>query len=102
MEAYKKLGWKNSLEYWLKTGVSAPVGLIARVVIDQDNELSMLNQKVTQFRYQAAATLITAASEAEYKKLLAGILEDYKKLNAQRVIDEYNRVYNELKAGLKN
>jgi len=102
MEAYKKLGWKNSLEYWLKTGVSAPVGLIARVVIDQDNELSMLNQKVTQFRYQAAATLITAKSEAEYQKMLAGILEDYKKLNAQRVVDEYNKVYNELKAGLKN
>jgi len=101
MEAYRKLGWKNSLEYWLKTGVSAPVGLPARVVIDPSSELGRLNEKVTQFRVQAAATLITAPTEAEYNKLLAGIMEDYKKLNAQRVIDEYNRILGDLQAQLK-
>jgi len=101
MEAYKNLGWKNSLEYWLKTGVSAPVGLPARVVIDSESELGRLNQKVTQFRVQAAAALITAGTEAEYNKLYAGFMEDYKKLNANRVIDEYNRILGELKAGLK-
>ncbi|MGD9938992.1 MAG: hypothetical protein AB7T74_04240 [Clostridia bacterium] len=100
-EAYEKLGWKNSLEYWLETGVSAPVGLAARVVIDPSSELGMLNQKVTQFRVQAAAALITAETEAEYNSLYAKYMEDYKKLNAQRVIDEYNRIYTELKSGLE-
>jgi putative aldouronate transport system substrate-binding protein len=100
-EAYKKLGWKNSLEYWLKTGKSAPVGLAARVAIDPTSDLGMLNEKVTQFRAQAAAALITAKTEAEYDRLLAGFMEDYKKLEPQRVIDEYNRILGELKNKMK-
>lgn len=99
-EAYQKLGWKTSADYWLSTGIAAPTGLAPSVSIDPSSEVGKMNQKLTEFRVKAAAALVTAKSDEEYDRLLNQFLEDYKKLNPDQVISKYNEILAENKAKL--
>jgi len=101
MEAIQKLGWKTSVDYWRETSIGAPSGIITTVRIDPTSELGQLHQKMTEFRVRNTSKLVLAKTEEEFYKIQKELIEDYKKLNPERVINEYNRLYAELEKKLK-
>lgn len=96
-EAYKKLGWKTSSDYWLKVGESAPNGLTGTCSLDPSSEEGKINEKFNAFRIQAAAKLITAK---DFDSALSEVMEQYKKLDIKKVVDKYNQILAENKAKL--
>lgn len=97
-DAYKKLGWQTSVDYWLKVGESAPNGLTGTCSLDSSSEEGKINEKFNAFRIQAGAKLITAKSEAEFESTLKSVMEQYKKLDIKKVVDKYNEILAENKA----
>lgn len=91
-EAYKMLGWKNSTDYWVKVGESAPNGLTGTVSLDSTSEEGKLDEKFNAFRVEAGAKLITAKSEVQFESTLKEVMVQYDKLNIQKVVDKYNEI----------
>lgn len=90
--AYQKLGWKTSMDYWLKVGQSAPNGMTGTCSLDPSSAEGKLNEKFNAFRVQAGAKLITAKTEAEYESTLKEVMEQYNKLDIKKVVDKYNQI----------
>ncbi|WP_235885325.1 extracellular solute-binding protein [Paenibacillus cymbidii] len=101
MEAFGKLGWKTSVDYWKATTTGAPSGIITTVRIEPTSELGQLHQKMTEFRVKNTSKLVLAKSEDEFYKIQKDLTEEYKKLNPERVINEYNKLYDELSKKVK-
>ena len=49
-EAYKALGWENSVDWYIKNGVFAWTGLAGSIYIDPASELGKVHQKMTELR----------------------------------------------------
>jgi ABC-type glycerol-3-phosphate transport system substrate-binding protein len=96
--AYQKLGWKTSMDYWLKVGQSAPSGLTGTCSLDPSSQEGKLNEKFNTFRIQAGAKLITAKTEADFEKTLKDVMDQYDKLGLKKVVDKYNQLLAENKA----
>lgn len=96
-EAYQKLGWKTSSDYWLKVGESAPNGLTGTCSLDPSSEEGKINEKFNAFRIQVAAKLITAE---DFDSTLKEVMEQYNKLDIKKVVDKYNQILAENKAKL--
>jgi hypothetical protein len=90
--AYQKLGWKTSVDYWLKVGQSAPNGMTGTCSLDPSSAEGKLNEKFNTFRVQAGAKLITAKTEAEYESTSKDVMEQYNKLGIKKVVDKYNQI----------
>lgn len=95
-EAYQKLGWKNSVEYYQNTTVGAKIGFIATTQLDPNSELGQLAQKIVELRVKNTAKLILSSNDAEFQKNWEDLLEQHRKLNPQSVVDAYNVRYQEL------
>ncbi|MFD0715562.1 extracellular solute-binding protein [Paenibacillus sp. GCM10027626] len=100
-DAYAQLGWKNSKDYFLRTGEAAYTGISATIAIDSTSELGALHQRMVDFRVKNSAKLIVEPkSDEEFESLYQTVIEEYAKLNPQSVVDEYNRLYQEKQAQL--
>lgn len=93
--AYKQLGWKNSYQYWLDTGVPQSVGLVYQVVIDPASELGAAEANIVQLRSKWTPRLIQAKNDEEFQSIWEQYLVEHEKLNPQKLVDEYNRLYAE-------
>lgn len=95
-DAYKKLGWENSKDYFLKTGEAANTGIASTVVIDTTSALGALHQKMIDFRIKNSATLIISPkTDEEFESLYQSVIASYKQLKPETVVAEYNRLYQE-------
>lgn len=93
--AYAKLGWADSVDYWRKTSIGGPSGIASSIVLDPTSELGMLSAKMTEFRVKNTAKLIMAQDDTEFEALYQSLVAEYNALNPQTVVDEYNRLYGE-------
>ncbi|MDF2668107.1 MAG: transporter substrate-binding protein [Paenibacillus sp.] len=100
-EAYKKLGWSNSAEYWLKHGKGVDTGIVPSILNDPKSTEGLTEQKMTELRSKTTVRLITAGNEEEFEKIWTELNKEYEKLNPHTVVDKYNKLYQEAKAKLK-
>lgn len=95
-EAYTKLGWKNSVDYWQQTSVGAPSGIIPSIQIDPSSDLGQLQQKMVEHRVKNTANLIMAKDDADFQRKWESVLKEYENMNPQSVVDKYNQMYKEM------
>ncbi len=88
-EAYEKLGWETSLDYWLETSVLAPSGLAATCVLDPNSDEGKLNERFNAWRTVAGTKLITAEN---FDTELAALNAEYEAMGIGRVVDRYNEI----------
>ncbi|GGD53173.1 extracellular solute-binding protein [Paenibacillus nasutitermitis] len=99
--AFTKLGWKNSKEYFLETGEPAYTGIVASISLDSTSELGSLQQKMVEFRVKNMAKLIIEPkNDAEFEDMYNTVISEYKKMNPERAVDKYNDLYKEKQAQL--
>lgn len=91
-EAYEKLGWDNSLDYWLETSEMAPTGLASSCTLDPNSEEGKLNQKFITWRAVAGTKLITAE---DFDAALAELNTEYEAMDIERVVERYNQILEE-------
>jgi len=94
--AYAQLGWKNSKDYYLQTGEAANTGIAGTISIDTSSELGALQQKMVEFRVKNSAKLIIdPKTDEEFEAVYQSVINEYNKLKPERVVEEYNRLYQE-------
>lgn len=94
-EAFSKLGWSNSTEWWIKNGVDSPVGLVSSITLEANSDLSKVYQKMTELRVKTSAKLVMAKSDEEFERIYKQMVEEYNKLEPQKVIDKFNEMMQE-------
>jgi ABC-type glycerol-3-phosphate transport system substrate-binding protein len=88
-EAYKNLGWSNSLDYWLKTGELAPSGLAPTCALDPDSDEGKLDEKFKAWIAVAATQLVTADDfDATWQQLN----QEYEAAGYGVIVDKYNEI----------
>ncbi|WP_214628059.1 extracellular solute-binding protein [Paenibacillus agaridevorans] len=101
--AYTQLGWTDSKQYWRETGKAAPTGIAAAIAIDSTSELGALQQKLIEFRVKNTTKLIIEPkSDEDFEKLYSQIINDYRKLEPEKVVNMYNQLYQEKLAQLES
>lgn len=100
-EVNEKMGWENSRHWWLENGIEAPAGLASAIIIDPASEIGTVHQQITDFRIKNTAKLIMAESDEQFEQIYNDLVEQYKKLNPEQVIDKYNELYQEQKEQLE-
>lgn len=99
-EAFQKLGWKSSTEFFFNNSKESKQGIGPSVTIDTTSELGNLQVKMVEHWVEYGAKLMIAKDDAEYEKTLKQAQSEYEKMKPERVIDEANRIYNEMKSKL--
>ena len=89
-EAFSKLGWANSQQYWLENCESAPTGFSNVITLDPSTEFGKLEVKMVELKNKYGLQTILAESEAAFEAAWAEMLVEYEKLNPQQVVDQYN------------
>lgn len=92
-QAYQALGWKTFNDWFAANSIEQKQGLPASVTIDPASELGQLQQKMVQHWIRFGAKLITAKSDDDYNAIYKQAMDEYEKLNPQRVLDEANKLY---------
>jgi len=88
-EAYKSLGWSNSLEYWLNTSELAPTGLAPTCALVPDSDEGKLNEKFKAWIAVAATKLVTAD---DFDAAWAQLNQEYEAMGAGIIVDKYNEI----------
>jgi putative aldouronate transport system substrate-binding protein len=92
-EAYAKLGWDSPLSWWEENAEWITIGLASGVGLEQASDEGTLEARLADFRVRNSAALIMAESEEAFESLYESLVEEYKKLNPQIVVDKYNEIY---------
>jgi len=100
-EAYAKYGWTSPRDWYKENGFEYKAGLIVSISLEANSEFAKIEQNLTQMRVKNAAFLIKSKSDEDFEKNYNKLVDDYMKLEPQKVLDEYNRLYQELKQQLK-
>ena len=72
-------------------------GSSGSVVLDATSEFSKIQQQMVDCRVKWSAQLIMAESDEEFESVWAEAMAEYDLLDHQSVVDEYNRLYQEIK-----
>ena len=88
-EAYEKLGWDNSLSYWMETGELAPTGLAATCILDTSSEEGKLNERFKAWISVAATQLVIAD---DFDATWAQLNAEYETMGINTIIDKYNAI----------
>ena len=88
-EAYKNLGWSNSLEYWTKTGELAPTGLAATCILDPDSDEGKLDEKFKAWIAVAATKLVAAE---DFDATWAELNKEYEAMGVDSIVNKYNEI----------
>lgn len=100
MDTYKALGWNKSSQWWNDNAKVYDVSTAISSVIDPTTELGALEAKIVDLRTKWFAKVVMSKDDAEFEKNYAKLLEEHEKLQPQKVVDEYNRLYAEGKTKL--
>lgn len=101
-EAYSHYGWETEEDIWFKNDrfdiEYVKSGVVNTTILDSTSTEGKLAQQLIDYRNKAAVELVMSDDfEATYTELVEG----YKKLNPEIVIDAYNEVYEENKKVLE-
>ena len=88
-EAYKSLGWSNSLSYWLETGELAPTGLAPTCALDTDSAEGKLNEKFKAWIAVSATKLVAAE---DFDATWAELDKEYEAAGYGVIVDKYNEI----------
>ena len=88
-EAYKSLGWSNSLSYWLETGELAPTGLAPTCALDTDSAEGKLNEKFKAWIAVSATKLVAAE---DFDAAWAELDKEYEAAGYGVIVDKYNEI----------
>ena len=88
-EAYKSLGWSNSLSYWLETGELAPTGLAPTCALDTDSPEGKLNEKFKAWVAVSATKLVAAD---DFDATWANLDKEYEAAGYAVIVDKYNEI----------
>lgn len=95
-DAYKKLGWENSISGWIdpEYAEQAPRLLDINVILSPENaELYAIEERINDWRTKKSAEVIKAATASDFEVLYQEMLDEINKMGAQRVVDWYNQEY---------
>ncbi|OGO80863.1 MAG: hypothetical protein A2Y21_04170 [Clostridiales bacterium GWC2_40_7] len=93
-EAFKKLGWANASEWWVKNGVDDPLGIVPSIMIDPSSDIGSLYQKMTELRVKTMPKLVMAKSDSDFENIYKNMVDEYNKLPHQKAVDKFNEMYN--------
>ena len=98
-EVYSHYGWEGESDMWYKNdrfGITmVKSGVVNSTKLDPTSAEGKLGQQLVDYRNKAAVQLALADDfEAAYAELVEG----YKKLNPETVVDAFNKMYEENKA----
>lgn len=96
IEAYNKLGYDYSAQYWVETGRPETAEFTNQVVIDTTSEFGVIEEQLLDLRRKTAPKLVYANSEEEFEKAWNDYLNDHNKLNPQKLVDKYNELYQDV------
>ena len=96
-EVYNKMGFDYSTQWGDEHGVFVDTGSSGSVVLDATSEFSKIQQQMVDCRVKWSAQLIMAESDEEFESVWAEAMAEYDLLDHQSVVDEYNRLYQEIK-----
>lgn len=99
--AFKMLGWKTSVDYWLETAVAAPSGQVASIMIDSSSDLGTIHQKMVELRVKTSSKLIMAKTDGDFESIWKNAMTEYEKLDPQRIVDKYNELLQVAKSKVK-
>ncbi len=88
-EAYKNLGWSNSLSYWTDTGVLAPTGLASTCVLDPNSDEGKLDEKFKAWIAVAGTSLVTAD---DFDAKWAELNTEYEAMGIDSIVNKYNEI----------
>ncbi len=94
-DAYKAMGWENSMQWWTDNAEGVTVGVAASVSVNPSTELGALEARITDLRIKYSSQLMMAKSDEEFETIYNTLLEEHGKLQPEKVVDEYNRLYAE-------
>ncbi len=94
-DAYKAMGWRNSMQWWQDNAVGVNVGIASGISINPATELGALEAKIADLRLKYSSKIMLAKSDEEFENLYNTLLKEHEKLQPQKVVDEYNRLYTE-------
>ena len=101
-EVYSHYGWEGESDMWYKNdrfGITmVKSGVVNSTKLDPTSAEGKLGQQLVDYRNKAAVQLALADDfEAAYAELVEG----YKKLNPETVVDAINKMYEKNKAAIK-
>ncbi|MBO9606563.1 MAG: hypothetical protein J7639_11450 [Paenibacillaceae bacterium] len=101
-DAFQKMGYKNSSGPWElgSTNVVYPLGLTNSTAIDPQSDLGPLQEKMVELLTRSSSKLILAKDDADFEYVYKSVVAEYDKLQSDKVVDEFNRLYKESKAKL--
>jgi putative aldouronate transport system substrate-binding protein len=94
-EAFNKLGWSTSFDYWKEMSVPSYTGLAGTVSVDPNSSEGMIEAKMVELRVKTSTQLIMAESDEEFEEIYKNAIESYNKLNPDVVVNKYNELYQE-------
>ena len=97
-EAYANMGYDYSTQWADEHGVFVDTGYSGSVSLDSTSELAKIQQQMVDCRLKYSSRLIMANSDEEFESIWEEAVAEYDLLDHQSVVDEYNRLYQELKA----
>ncbi len=97
-EVYANMGYDYSTQWADEHGVFVDTGYSGSVSLDSTSELGKIQQQMVDCRLKYSSRLIMANSDEEFESIWEEAVAEYDLLDHQSVVDEYNRLYQELKA----
>ena len=100
-EVYSHYGWKGDSDIWYKNNrfdiSMVKSGVVNSTALDPVSSEGKLAQQMIDYRNKAAVQLAMAD---DFDATYAEVVEGYKKLNPETVIDAFNKLYTENKSAL--
>lgn len=101
-EVYSHYGWEGESDMWYKNdrfGITmVKSGVVNSQTLDPTSAEGKLAQQMIDYRNKAAVQLAMAE---DFDATYAELVEGYKKLNPETVVDAFNKLYEENKAAVK-
>ena len=100
-EAFAALGWTSSKSWYQENGYFAETGLASSIYIEPASDLGRTHQRMTELRTRYTANLIMADSDAAFEAVWDEAMAEYDRLNPEEVINEFNRLLEEMAVKLE-
>ena len=84
---------KLELNAFLEKLFFKTVDFVGSVTVDPKTDIGKVGPKLVDFRNKVSAKLIMAKTEEQFEQVWKKAVEDYNKLQPEKVIDEYNSLY---------
>ena len=96
-EVIELMGFEYSTQWGDENGEFVDTGYAGAITLDATSEVAKIQQQMVDCRLKWSAQLIMAESDEAFEETWTKAMEEYDMLDHQRVVDEYNRLYEEAK-----